>query len=656
METALFPLAYLTGSLELPRGVAKPTSAVVEARQCDSGTLIGVFPFTIDRELTWRAAVPAGCAEFSILDPDFAPVTLGSLSLPRDATHDVGRHRWTPGGSLLIRVTSTDSGRAVENAEVLLLSDSEVNRAVELAASGKRLEGEVLTQRTDAQGWTRFRGLPADPLSALAISPEGAFVLSNPMVATSGTETLLELEIEPPGEVTVAVTTAAFEIPEGVILEVLASGSSSCEWLSEILLVRALSSDGTATFSGLHPGTWLFWLNLDGPGGDFTLAEEHVEVLPGQSTLVPLQAQGNVYSGEITWLDEPVSAKFQLLSHEAETQGDKLATSKSGDDGAFQLVLREAGTYDVDVWIEKEGVSRVPEVEFTDPQDWVEIELPGGAIEGTVEDSEGKPIPQATIYVRPGDASYRSPFGRAQKADELGRFRAERLAEGEWQIKAIAEAGESDRQDIDLAAEQIVSGVVLTIREGSQLRGQMAVGGQGIANIPILVSCSWTGIHDLCGGFVTTESQGAFSIDLGRVPDGAFVNLLVRAAGYPTTAFRRSVDDSDVVLELPTQGGRLSLVPVTREWRPQEGRLLLIRHERGGIVLGSSARLQEAVPGSGSGSMVFPNLAPGSWTVFRAANEAEFEYLFRTGAAGAAPLATVAVAPGSSQDLLLSPP
>lgn len=109
----------------------------------------------------------------------------------------------------------------------------------------------------------------------------------------------------------------------------------------------------------------------------------------------------------------------------------------TSEQGAFQVTLRDAGTYFLRAELAGEGVLEVGPFTF-DPErglDLGELELlPGGAIEGFVRAAAGESVAGTIVAVSRGDAR-----ARTARVGADGAFRFEGLIEGPWQVQ-VAQA------------------------------------------------------------------------------------------------------------------------------------------------------------------------------------------------------------------------
>jgi protocatechuate 3,4-dioxygenase beta subunit len=154
--------------------------------------------------------------------------------------------------------------------------------------------------------------------------------------------------------------------------------------------------------------------------------------------------------GHVAANGKPVAGAWVGLwrqSNKDPNANDMAATVQTDHDGKYQLKA-PAGNYFIAVKadgfvdaIENEpllrSLRRVRVVEGSWPQT-VDFELvPAAALEGTVTDDQGKPVPQTSIQLIPvGMPTASLPFWSFPRTDELGRYRITGLPAGRYWIAA----------------------------------------------------------------------------------------------------------------------------------------------------------------------------------------------------------------------------
>lgn len=166
---------------------------------------------------------------------------------------------------------------------------------------------------------------------------------------------------------------------------------------------------------------------------------------------VPVAGGGTVLIwGHVAAMGKPIADAAVGLWRQplAQPNPDNVtATGRTDRDGKYQLKA-PAGNYFIAVKadgfvdaIENEpllkSLRRVRVVEGSWPQT-VDFELvPAAALEGTVTDDQGKPVPQTSIQLIPvGMPTVSLPFWSFPRTDELGRYRITGLPAGRYWIAA----------------------------------------------------------------------------------------------------------------------------------------------------------------------------------------------------------------------------
>ncbi|HEX4495559.1 MAG TPA: carboxypeptidase regulatory-like domain-containing protein, partial [Thermoanaerobaculia bacterium] len=201
----------------------------------------------------------------------------------------------------------------------------------------------------------------------------------------------------------------------------------------------------------------------------------------------------------------------------------------SGADGsfAFELVPPVAASFPVNVTA-SDGLI------FRQAQAWVQLNKPGqeldleivlpqqGAISGTVEDSDGTPVPGAVVTLQEGSYPHRNLI---VNADAGGSFAYQNIFAGTVTLSAKAPSlgGLGGKTTTQITAEgQQVTGVVISLEPTGKIAGRVTSPVDGSA-VPS------SEIHLLRGGrLFDTVTAG---------PDGSFEFALLPLATYDLTAF-----------------------------------------------------------------------------------------------------------------------
>ena len=200
---------------------------------------------------------------------------------------------------------------------------------------------------SDADGWTVFDDLPEGRFRLL-LTPEGdehVVTITDPFDLKAGEETVLDrLQLPAPAEVDVYVNIASLEVAEDTSLSVSANASSSCGWLSGASSKVAWDGSGSARFSGLHPGTWWFALEItppDDPDNARPVAVATAELASGERATVLIEPQAVLFRGEVVDEGRPVEGELRIMA----PSDSYITTTSTNESGEFSVALPEPGRY-----------------------------------------------------------------------------------------------------------------------------------------------------------------------------------------------------------------------------------------------------------------------------------------------------------------------
>ena len=221
----------------------------------------------------------------------------------------------------------------------------------------------------------------------------------------------------------------------------------------------------------------------------------------------------------------PVAGATVKLAHPSFSTYD--VTSGADGSFAFELVPPVAASFPVNVTA-SDGLI------FRQAQAWVQLNKPGqeldleivlprqGAISGTVQDSDGTPVPGAVVTLQEGSYPHRNLI---VNADAGGSFAYQNIFAGTVTLSARAPSlgGLGGKTTTQITAEgQQVTGVVISLEPTGKITGRVTspVDGSAVAS---------SEVHLLRGGrLFDTVTAG---------PDGSFEFALLPLATYDLTAF-----------------------------------------------------------------------------------------------------------------------
>ncbi len=329
------------------------------------------------------------------------------------------------------------------------------------------------------------------------------------------------------------------------------------------------------------------------------------------------------------------------------------------EDGRFEGIIPERPAEDAQWTVFVDGtrpaVARNVEnvVLPSDPEQDVEIVLPGTSLRGTLVDEAGRPVPLAVVYV---SRKEKAPLEQKKVHNEKGEFQFDGLAPGSYDVSAEAPVNlKSNEVPVTLEEEGNEASVRLVLRRTTDvtLRVQSPEGTPVPgARLYVLPAQS----PDAGAPIEVSDLKGEVTVPL---PNGTVEVLVgVGAAGYASRMSRVALSPEGVtVLELSRQGGTLRL---TFAAALQDDALPLLYH--GGMALAvpaltSSTLVSGGGPSSDSLSWTLPMLEPGRYTacvVAPASGAWTSDRSLRLGRAEGAPCAAGLLEPGS--DLVLEQP
>ena len=249
------------------------------------------------------------------------------------------------------------------------------------------------------------------------------------------------------------------------------------------------ASDGTFEIVGLGKSAVQLTAKLrapdPGPLAGQTGVARVEDVRPGTSDLVIVLALGRSARGRAVDDTGAPLAVFEAVAKPATGderrpwEQDRHALRASGKDGAFAIDGLPDGAWSVTATAKGHATSAAHQVVIPTDSDPFDLVLPrSAAASGTVVDPAGKPVEGARVEIVPKG----NPFEFYRRADEEprprtdgeGKFRLEDLAPGSQEIVASAPgfAG-SEPVKLDLAPAQSVDGLVLALRRGGRIAGEV---------------------------------------------------------------------------------------------------------------------------------------------------------------------------------------
>lgn len=481
--------------------------------------------------------------------------------------------------------------------------------------------------RAGEDGVFRFAAVPTGTF-ALHARDNGAAPIVLPGIvvpAGPGTWDLGTVTLAP-----AAITAGRVVDPEGTpvagaVVRALAVEDGE-EGAADQAVEATAGEDGWFALTGLAPGRLV---DLDvAAAGHARVRVRSVEVPPAEPLTIVLGPAASV-TGTVTASDgRPVAGAVVRVSPDP-APGTSDHTSGSSDtsagtsggptvggtdeDGRFAIDGLASGRVRVSASASGYAAAREVEVDLGSAEEpraaEVEIVLErGAALAGQVASVAGRPLPGAAVAARAT-----APDRRVDAvADDLGRYRLEGLAPGDWLVVASHPGHRRRVERVTVGPEG--GALDLTLDAGAEVSGRVVDGqGEPVAGARLELRRSRDEL-DLPSPPLETLSDAAGSFRFGGVEDGAH-ELRAERPGLATVALPEPVE----VRGAPVGG-------------------LLVRLESGGAVRGrllgvpqeELARVEVAAVGSGrlvrgevdfAGRYRLRDLAPGEWLVSATAGD-----------------------------------
>lgn len=369
-----------------------------------------------------------------------------------------------------------------------------------------------------------------------------------------------------------------------------------------------------------------------------------------RTELVLQLGDGNFVSGRVQWPDG-TPADVVVLADEAGSPHIGARRARTGADGSFRIDGLGPGPFDLRAesraraldrkaraTVKARALRRAPRRELDERESWSafafgvaagsgELVLtlgPGECLQGVVRASDGTPVREFSVRVRPEDA--RHGVHTEHFETELGAFKLEGLAAGRWRVEVQAEGFQGASATVVLP---LAEPFVLELVRRARIFGRvLAPDGTPVASAEVRL---------MVGELVACDSMGRYETSIG--PSGTL--LVALAAGYAPSE-RTAVSYSGGF----TQELDLHL-------RPSES-IQGVVHDVGGIpaaeaeVQAGGARARTGP----DGRFTITDLPPGD--VALSARLASGVHLWRRATVVAGTACEVLLAPPSGEPILLS--
>jgi hypothetical protein len=555
---------------------------------------------------TVRCELPAAAVDLRLRARGHRTLHFWDLRLAAGETRDLGSLALEAGASLVGWVEAPARGFAYPDVEVHLRPQG--------ATADTRTMGRLgLSIHPDGRGFFELFGLDPGAYQLEVRHPDYAAWRRGPIPVAAGAETAVgTVRLSPPVRLQVVIDPPRH--PRGTPWEVQLS-ERSAPGRSATVASGPAGEEGRWGSPPLAPGDYQVTVG-DGKGSRWHF--EEVTVGEEASTLViPLpvaRVEGTVRLG-----GEPLAATL----HFGGKHGADRVIAKSDESGRFHALLPERPRWTVDVVEESLGIeTRFPAVEpATTPEPGryrVRLEVPGTALEGTVVDTQDRPVEEAVVSATATGRALGEGSHTQLTTDEEGRFRVRGFPPGPVQLEAEGRVdgrlASSEVTPVTIDEELPVTGLTLVLRLDLEITGQV-VGPQGLGVPGAQVVPLPNGAGGIAGAIreVATDPSGAFRL---RLPaDIGELLLSVYPPGYGARQYRLAPTPEPLLLPVDPAAGRLVIhspdgepLSPTRLWVFQDHAMAVVPHLwQWAEAHGARATVE--------GSLVFPALAPGRYTV-----------------------------------------
>jgi carboxypeptidase family protein len=608
----LEPRASIAARFSVPRGVSAPRSGIVRFTKCGRESSSFEIPFaTSDGGV--HVGVPAGCGEMSVRTTGFAPIHPAKQELSVGTSHDLGVLSLRPGAAAVLRVRSGRNAELMEGVRITAI------RASALSAMKRAIDVESLAlgaSVTDAAGWARLTGLPADRLVFLLQARNRKYPqVSDEYELAVGDETVLDdLVVEPAANVrvTLSVPPRLLDVIDLGAVELLPTGRT--RGLGRIPMSAELTPSG-AVVEDVPPGAYV--VQATGrirDGFALRVAETKVDVFAGLDQQVPLTLTDSLYSGRVTRGGLAVSGTINLRPAD-KTTSNRPAVSRLDADGNFHVLLDGPGNYSVSVQTRNhDSIALGKYVEFADSDDSVAIELPVGRMSGRVVDPTGAPVAGAGVTAK---LQVAEPVAEVSSVNtKEGRFTLEGVTPGTWEVYAESKNERSEPTMVSVDDDD-VDGITLVVDPTDPVTVRVVgPGGEPLRDVVVQTEFPRIG-REPKSYFGRTRDNGEVKFRLVHSEQSQPTNLVVATSDGRLSCETRTLN-SDQTIAITSYTGEVHMA-MSPSFTKQGSRNWLISPT--GCAVPFIVRPQ--TDGTGAEVRVFRGLVPGEWTYVQAHSSEE---------------------------------
>lgn len=467
VKLLLLPAAAVTG-LFVPSGAGQPATVDVRIEPSPStrSPKPPATPLLCPVEQgRFRCTVPAGRLDLRLRAGSFIPSYLWDVEVRPGEIKDLGHFPLKTGASVVGWVRAED-GSALAEAKVRLEPQTFGRPSEPSKIQG--LQTMTLETKTNARGFFQLEG-PTPGTFVVSASRGDLAPSSRPGIEVRpGLEAQISDPLVLAQPLTVRLTLDPPAGPSGSPWRLALERKPEIEGLGGEIYRGEASPEGHWEQRGPVQGTY----SLGVEDGEMRWLFEDLAVATEQTALhveVPVvRVRGRLHLG-----DEPLAATLWFGGR----SGPRRARFESDEDGEFEGLLPEEGTWPIDLISEEDGlrlklapveVRKMPGKSHAS----VDVRVPDTRLQGVVVDEQGRPVEGADLLLNP----LVQPTSTAE-TDEEGRFEVRGLPAGtvivharegnresEWVQARLEESRETPSLRLVLGTRQTLHGRVFSLR------------------------------------------------------------------------------------------------------------------------------------------------------------------------------------------------
>ena len=543
------------------------------------------------------AGLPSGKFDLSTERSGFAPHTVPGIDLEGAEDVDVGSITLLPGESLEGLVLDTD-GAPIEGAEVMLTEASPMNSLMMGMPFGEPGQADATA---DPNGWFAVHDLGADKKYTLTANRPGFVNAQVDGISLPRSEPV-ELRLEPSSRLAGVVLDTSGEPIAGARVNMMRTRTVEGGGMAlQVAFAEDTTTDveGRFAFEEQEPGK----ASLTATASGYQETRLADLVIPKGADLDDVElelAEGSILQGRVLTPDgrPAIGATVGKVS-EGRGFGPRMGGDAPVDgDGYYRLEGLAPG--ELSIQAQHGEYPRVAkDVELRTGVNALNLEFKGGQeVSGRVVDSNGKPVPAASVQaIQPSEYWSDSETRTAANGD----FTLPGVQDGEYTLTVSAEGYASSRDQKITVAGQPVAGLEIVLDPGTSIVG--TISGLEENEYRRVTIRSMSGVFDFDGTAV--DHEGRFRMDHVSPGEHEVVGTLADSARRASARVTIEPGMTDVPVELVFDRG------VTLGGTVHQGGTPI-----GGAMISASAESRQRVGWSqtdSNGVFSIDGLLPGSY-------------------------------------------